>query len=373
MFKGCSIRLKPNKEQEQLMFKFANTARFAYNECLAYRIDRYTNQGLNTTVQECIEHIQDLKRNNPDYKWINETPEAMTKYAIKCLDKAYKSFFKKNKGFPKFKSRKYSKIAFHNREDRLRQVDTTHMKISGIKQPVKCNRCVLPKKVQNPNVKFDGKYWYLTYSYEVSVSNQSLTDDIVGIDLGIKDFATLSNGKVYENINHTTKMKKLERRKKRLQRQISHKYECNKQGNKFIKTQNIKKLEHKLKLLDRHISNKRDTYIHTITAEIVRTKPSKVVLEDLQVKNLMKNKYLAKSIQEQEWYKFRQYLTYKCQFNGIEVVIADKYYPSSQLCSCCGYKNKQVKNLSIREWICPNCNTHHDRDYNASVNLMKYA
>lgn len=373
MFKGCIIRLKPNKEQEQLMFKFANTARFAYNECLAYRIDRYTNQGLNTTVQECIEHIQELKRNNPKYKWINETPEAMTKYAIKCLDEAYKSFFKANKGFPQFKSRKHSKVTFHNREDNLRQVDDTHIKISGIKTPIKCNKCVLPKKVKNANVKFDGKYWYLTYSYEASVYNRPLTKEIIGIDLGIKDLAILSNGKVYENINHTTEMKKLERRKNRLQRQISHKYECNKQGNKFIKTQNIKKLEHKLKLLDRHISNKRDTYIHTITSEIVRTKPSKVVLEDLQVKNLMKNKYLAKSIQEQEWHKFRQYLTYKCQFNGIEVVITDKYYPSSQLCSCCGYKNKQVKNLAVREWICPNCNTHHDRDYNASVNLMKYA
>ena len=323
-------------------------------------------------MQECIEYVQDLKYNQ-GYGWLLKIPEAITKQAIKDLDKSYKKFFKGQGGYPKFKSKKHSKISFYQRTDNLRQIDETHIKITGIKGAVKCDRFVLPKKVQNPRISYDGKYWYLSFSYEVEVPELEHTDEVIGVDLGIKELAVCSNGYVAENINYTTRVKKIERRKKRLQRKIANKYEIHKQGKKYIKTNNIKKLEKQVALLDRKLRNIRDTYIHQTTYDLVKTKPKRICIEDLNVSGLMKNKYLAKSIQEQEWSKFRQYLTYKCDFYGIELVVADRKYASSQICHKCGYKNPKVRNLSVRNWVCPQCMVRHDRDYNASLNLMQYA
>ena len=365
------IALFPDKETTEQFFRFAGTARWAYNECLRFRMDRYENEHLTTSVQQCIEHIQDLKHNNSDYDWVNFVPEAITKQTIKDLDKAYKKFFKEHKGYPKFKRKGKCEVSFYQRTDNFKQIDDTHVKITGIRKPVKCSRCSIPKCVCNTRVTFDGKYWYLSYSYKVDINDSVCTDEVVGVDLGIKDLAICSNGNVYKNINKTQVIKRLEKHKRRLQRQLSRKYEMNKQGSKYIKTNNIKKLEQKIRLIDRRLSHIRDTNIHEVTKDLVRTKPSQIVIEDLNVKGMMKNKHLSKAVQQQEFGKFRQYLTYKCQLNGIELIIADRWYPSSKMCSCCDNVKKQLS-LSERTYECDVCGFIDDRDHNASLNLENY-
>ena len=364
------IRLYPNKEQEELFWQFVGTSRWAWNESLAYRIARYEKDGSNTTVQQCAKHIQELKHNNSDYAWVNSIPEAITKQAIKDLDKAYKSFFKSGFGKPKFKKKGKCNVSFYQRTDAFHQVDDTHIKITGIKSYIKIKKCDIPSKVLNTRVSFDGKYWYLSYTYEVQEQTNNNTD-IIGIDLGIKNLAIVSDGRVFKNINKTQVIKKLEKQKKRLQRQVSCKYEMNKQGKKFIKTENIKKLEQKIRMIDRRLANIRNTYIHEVTKDLVRTTPKKIVIEDLNVRGMLKNKHLSKAISNQCFNKFRQYLTYKCKLYGIELVIADRFYPSSKKCSCCGNIKKDLR-LKDRTYICDNCSFTIDRDFNASINLSRY-
>lgn len=364
------IRLYPNKEQEELFWQFAGTSRWAWNESLAYRIDRYEKDGSNTTIQQCIEHIQELKHNNSDYSWVNSIPEAITKQSIKDLDKAYKSFFKSGFGKPKFKKKGKCNVSFYQRIDNFHQVDDTHIKITGIKSYIKIRKCDIPIKVSNTRVSFDGKYWYLSYTYEVQEQTNNSTD-IIGVDLGIKDLAIVSDGRVFKNINKTQVIKKLEKQKKRLQRQVSRKYEMNKQGKKFIKTENIKKLEQKIRMIDRRLANIRNTYIHKVIKDLVRTTPKKIVIEDLNVRGMLKNKHLSKAISNQCFNKFRQYLTYKCELYGVELVVADRFYPSSKKCSCCGSIKKDLR-LKDRTYTCVSCGLKIDRDFNASINLSKY-
>lgn len=371
MIASEKIRLSPTPEQEELFWKFCNTARFAYNESLGYKISMFKGEGYSCTVQDLIEHLQDLKYSD-EYCWLQEVPEAVTKQAIKDLDKAYKMFFKRgNKGFPKFKKKGKCTPSFYVRSDKFRQLDSRHIKITGIKTSILMKEHGMITQLLNPRIKFDGKYWYLSYSYEVDELPVSQSAEIVGVDLGIKSLAVTSDGVVYNNINKTKRVKQLEKRKSHIQRRLSRKYEKNKEGSKFIKTNNILKLEQELRLVHRKLKNIRDTYIHQVTYDLVKTKPGYIVIEDLNVKGMLKNKHLSKAIQEQEFYKFRQYLTYKCQFYGTELIVADRFYPSSKTCSCCGYKKKFLS-LSERTFICPECGQVMDRDLNAALNLKNY-
>ena len=359
------IRLYPTKEQEELFKEFSNTARFAYNESLAFRKQEYEN-GNCIGQKECIKHLQDLKYS--DYAWLQNTPEAVTKQAIKDLDKAYKKFFKEKKGFPKFHKRGKTPLSFYQRTDNFRQIDDTHIKITGVKSPVKCKKCKIPDKVVNTRVKFDGKYWYLSYTYEKQEKTEQLHDKALGIDLGIKEYVICSDGTVYGNINKKERVLKLEKRKKRLQRQVSRKYQMNKQGNKFIKTENIKKTEQQIRLIDRKLSNIRDTYVHTVTKQIVLKRPKAIVIEDLNVKGMMKNRHLSHAVGQQNFRKTREYLSYKAKLYSIPIIIADRMYPSSKKCSCCGYIKKDLK-LRERVYKCTICGFSEDRDFNASLNL----
>lgn len=203
-----------------------------------------------------------------------------------------------------------------------------------------------------------------------------MIDKSIGIDLGIKELVVTSDNEIFRNVNKTVVVKKLQKRLKRKQRQISRKYLMNKEGDKFKKTKNIVKLENKIKLLNRRLSNIRNNHIHQVTTQIVKTKPMRVVMEDLNVKGMMKNKHLSKSIGEQGFSKFISYMRYKCANQGTEFVLADRFYPSSKLCSSCGTKNSMLK-LKDRIYKCvdPKCKLHTepiDRDYNASLNLSKY-
>ena len=371
MIASEKIRLFPTKEQEQLFWKFSNTSRFAYNECLAYKIQMYKAEKYSCSVQDLISHIQELKHSD-DYSWLRETPEAVTKQAIKDLDKAYKSFFKRgNKGFPKFKKKGRTTPSFYQRTDKFRMCDLEHIKITGIKQPVRIRPHRQILQCLNPRITFDGKYWYFSYSFEVTSLPKSTSSEIIGVDLGVKSLAVTSDGFIYKNINKTKRVQQLERRKRHLQHKLSRKYEANKVGGKYVKTNNIIKLEQEIKMIHRKLKNIRDTYIHQVTYDLVRTKPGYIVIEDLNVSGMLKNKHLSKAIQQQEFYKFRQYLTYKCEFFGVGLIVADRFYASTKIMSCCGYKHKFIS-LSQRILYCPECGEVIDRDLNAAINLKNY-
>lgn len=194
----------------------------------------------------------------------------------------------------------------------------------------------------------------------------------IGIDVGVKDLAICSNGMIFKNINKTKVVKQLEKGLRRLQRRVFRKYLKNKEGSKFVKTSNIIRIEKQIRLLHRRLSNIQNNHLHQATTKIVKTKPSRVVMETLNVKGMMKNKHLSKAIAQQGLYEFKRQIRYKCEFYKIEFVEADKWYTSSKICSKCGYKKTKLS-LSERTYICEECGAVIDRDFNASINLSRYS
>lgn len=375
MLGGQRLRLIPNKEQEKWLKSNAGLARFIYNFSLAMKENAYKEQGLNLGRREIMRRITDMKHTK-EYEWLKSYNSETIKQAVKDMLRVYRNFFVRgNKGFPKFKKKGKCKESFYVRYDRLYSFDEKHLVIPSLKTKMKISEPynIVKGSIKNPRISFDGKYWYLSFSYEIEPLKEDLTDEVIGIDLGIKELATCSNGVVYQNINKSRVVKNLERRKKILQKRISRAYEKNKEGKKYVKTKNIIKMEKKLKLIYRRLSNIRKTYIHTVTSEIVKTKPSCIVIEDLGISNMMKNKYLSSYIQEQLWYFFRQCLTYKCKFYGdISLKVALISYPSSKKCNNCGTVKKFLS-LSERIYHCDCCGFTIDRDLNASLNLRDLA
>lgn len=388
MLIGKVVRLQPNKEQTADFFRFAGTNRFSWNESKSFYDKVWKKESRYASISDLMKHLQDLKHNNSDYAWLNEVPEAITKQAMKDLLKAYKKAYqdrkkdksKSDKYLPKYKKRGKCEESFYQRTDKIHKTDNTHIKITGIKKPIKCTMLKdidLPEHIQNPRIKFDGKYWYLSYSYEIE--ENAITEyerDYLGIDLGIKDLAIFSNGTHHRNINKDANIKKLRKRLKHIQRLISKKYEANattdKNGKKiYHKTKNIEKLEQTERLIYRKISNIQKTYMYQVVNDAVRTKPHTIVLEDLNVKGMLQNPKLARAIQEENLSRFRQIMAYKCELNGIHLEIADRWYPSSKLCSCCGHIKSDLK-LSDRTYKCDNCGIEIDRDFNAAINLELY-
>lgn len=306
---------------------------------------------------------------------MNEVSSATLKESIRNLDKAYTNFYKGRTNLPKFKSRKKSKLSFYSRYDKIKfyQNNTVNLeKIGKVKYKSSYNIDLTQIiKFSNPHVSYNGRCWVLTLGIEVINEFQELTNAVIGIDLGVKYLAICSDGVVYKNINKEATIKKLEKRLKRLQRQVSKKYELNKEGRSYRKSNNIIKLENKINRLYRKLHNIRLNYIHQTTSAIVKTKPCMVVMEDLCIKDMMKNKSIAKQVQKIGLYEFIRQMKYKCEWNNIEFIQVDKYYPSSKMCSQCGEVKKDLK-LSDRTYKCEKCGLIIDRDFNASVNLMNY-
>ena len=374
MIKSVKIRLLPNKEQEVLMFKSIGCSRFAYNWALN-RCNELYQQGVKYNMSNIRKEFTQLKKQD-EFKWLNEVSNTTMVESMRNLDSAFKRFFKTKEGCPKFKTKRKSRLSFYVRYDNLYFLDDVCNieKIGKVKFrtnydiPKGRNTC----RFSNPYCSFDGKYWYLSFGFEVEENQTTLNNNLsVGIDLGIKDLAVVNVlDEPIKNINKSKKVRKLKKRLKRLQRQVSRKYEANKQGNKFIKTNNIIKLEKRIKLLNRKLSNIRNNHIHQATNKIIKLRPYRVVMEDLNVSGMMKNKHLSKAIQEQGFYEFIRQMKYKCEFNGIQFIQADRYFPSSKLCSCCGSIKKDLK-LKDRVYKC-DCGLEIDRDKNASINLGNY-
>lgn len=370
MIKAIKVRLYPTKQQELLMWKSVGTMRFIYNWTLDKQNENYKNGGKFINDGVLRKELTQLKKG--ELSWLNEVSSQLVAQSVKDACDSYKKFFKGLSGYPKFKSRKRSKPSFYVRYDNLKPTETSlnFEKIGRIK--IKPNQIPLNTKYSNPRCSFDGKYWYLSVGIECNENQVELNQDLsIGVDLGVKDLAILSTGKVYKNINKSKEMKRLNKKLKRLQRHVSRKYEMNKDGKKFVKTKNIIKLESQIKLIHRRISNIRQNYNHHLTSGIVKQLPYKVVVEDLNVKGMMKNRHLSKAIGNQGFYEIRRQLEYKCKWNGIKLIIADRWYPSSKTCSCCGNVKRDLK-LSDRTYICEECGLVIDRDLNASINLANY-
>ena len=385
MIKTIRVMLIPNNKQKTKLFQYANTARFAYNWALSREQESYKNGGKFISDGDLRKEFTQLKKTN-DYDWLNEIDCDVPKQAIKDACEAYRDFFKGYTKFPRFKSKKHSVPKFYQDNIKIKFTDT-HVKLMLVAGKGKAtskrnqNFCRvrlaehgrIPTenvKYMNPRIKYDGLNWYITVGIEYKDSDTLPSNEGIGIDLGIKDLAICSDDNTYKNINKSQKVKKLEKRKRRLQRSISRKYEKNKKGVSYCKTSNIIKSEKELLKLNHRLTNIRQNYLHQTTTKIVKTKPSYIVLEDLNVKGMMKNRHLSKAVQQQCFGEFRKQIEYKSAWNNIPVIIADRFFQSSKLCSCCGNIKKDLK-LSDRIYKCE-CGNVIDRDYQAALNLKRY-
>lgn len=374
--------LLPNNKQQTKLFQYANTARFAYNWALGRKQENYKNNGKFISDKDLRKEFTQLKKTS-EYAWLNNISNNVTKQAIKDACEAYRNFFKGITKFPRFKSKKYSAPKFYQDNVKIQFTDT-YVKVEGFATSKKKNKQKLnwirlaeheriPSeniKYINPRIKYDGFNWYITVGIEYEDYIDFPTNEGIGVDLGIKDLAICSDRNKYQNINKTQRVKKLEKRKRRLQRSISRRYEKNKKGVSYCKTRNIIKREKELLKVTKRLTNIRQNYLHQTTSEIVKRKPSFICMEDLNVSGMMKNRHLSKAVQKQGFYEFRRLIKYKSEWNNIPVIIADRFFPSSKLCSCCGNIKKELK-LSDRIYKCE-CGNIIDRDFQASLNLKMY-
>ena len=377
MIKSFKVRIYPTKSQEALMWKHIGSCRFIWNYMLSEQKRLYDLGERHLSAFDMINLLKPLK-NDGEHEWLYEVSNTSLQIACQDLDKAYKSFFKKQSGFPKFKSRKRSKpnypicaTDFYFSEGKA-QIQ----KLGKVKYKTDFD---LPQgrdaKFSNPRISFINGKWILTFGMECENQTPELTEKKVGIDLGIKDLAVVAidnESAVFHNINKSRSVRKLKRKIIYLQRSISRKYEQNRVGNKYFKTNNILRQEIKLRRLHARLSNIRSNYIHQCTHYIVSKLPCRVVMEDLNVSGMMKNKHLSKAIQEQCFFEFIRQMKYKCEWNGIEFIQVSRFYPSSKTCSNCGCIKHDLK-LSDRTYFCPECGFVIDRDLNAAINLMKYS
>ena len=381
MIKTIRVMLLPNNKQKTKLFQYANTARFAYNWALGREQENYKNGGKFISDGDLRKEFTQLKKTD-DYAWLNNVSNNVAKQAIKDACEAYRDFFKGYTKFPRFKSKKHSVPKFYQDNVKI-QFTYTHVKVEGFATSKKKNKQKLnwirlaehghiptDCKYCNPRIKYDGINWWITVGIEYEDSTTLPSNEGIGIDLGIKDLSICSDGNKYQNINKSQKVKKLEKRKRRLQRSISRKYEKNKKGGSYCKTSNIIKSEKELLKLNHGLTNIRKNYLNQTTSEIVNRKPRFICIEDLNVSGMMKNRHLSKAVQQQGFYEFRRQIEYKSAWNNIPVIIADRFFPSSKLCSCCGSIKKDLK-LSDRIYKCE-CGNVIDRDYQAALNLKRY-
>ena len=381
MVKAIKVMLIPNNVQQTKLFQYAGASRFAYNWALAREKENYEKGGRFIPDTELRKEFTRL-RNSDEYAWLLNVSNNVTKQAIKDACSAYKNFFKGLQRYPRFKAKKKSMPKFYQDNIKI-QFRDTHVKFEGFSFSRKANKQKLnwvklaehgriptDAKYRNPRVSFDGLNWWISVCVEFPDCRDRSNHDGIGIDFGIKDLAICSDGNTYKNINKSQTVKKLEKCKRRLQRSVSRKYEHNKKGGSYCKTNNIVKKEKLLLKVNHRLANIRKDYLNQTTSEIVNRKPRFICIEDLNVSGMIKNRHLSKAVQNQGFFEFRKQLEYKCNDRGIQLIVADRFYPSSKRCSCCGKIKKDLR-LSDRTYKCE-CGNVIDRDFQASLNLKAY-
>lgn len=359
MLKAYKYRLYPNKQQIEQIQKTFGCCRFVYNQTLAYRKELYETKKESMSKIDCNNYVNQVLKK--EHKWLKEVNKFALTNSVYNMDSAYQKFFKEHTGYPKFKSKRNHKKSY-----------STNFTNNNIKVLFKNNRIKLPKlkwtkvkihrefigKIKSATVSQvpSGKY-FVSILVETELIPMKQNNNSVGIDLGIKDLLITSDGEKFDNI-HTTK--KYEDKLAKEQRKLSRKIKGSKNWNK----QRIK-----VARIHERIRNTRIDNLHKISHKLI-SENQVIVSEDLAVSNMVKNHNLAKAILDCGWYELTRQLTYKAEWNDRIYIKIGRYVPSSQICNVCGYVNKDIKDLSVREWICPECGTVHDRDINAAINIL---
>ena len=382
LLKSYKTEINPTSEQKQAINRTIGVCRFIYNFYLAHNQEVYESEKRFVSGMDFSKWLNnEFIPNNSEFSWIKDVSSKSVKQSIMNAERAFKDFFKGKSKFPKFKKKNKSNVKMYFVKTDAKAIISCarhRIKIPTLGWVRLKEKGYIPT---NPNTRIiksgtvsckAGRYYVSVLVEQEETTKPRLSDFGIGIDLGLKDFAICSNGKIYKNINKGSQIRKLEKKLKREQRSLSRKYESYKKQNKILKggatRQNLQKQKLKVQKFHQRLYSIRTDYVNKVISDLAKTKPMWITIEDLNVSGMMKNRHLSKSIAQQKFFEFRVKLLAKCNEYGIELRVADRFYPSSKTCHKCGCIKSDLT-LSDRTYTCSECGYTADRDFNASLNL----